>query len=145
MSEGKFATYKTVVNVFSVAGGIWLIAVSSVIFATPAFTENTPGTQLVADGSIYMTFIAFQVALISLVVPPILAIRPLRLWRLLRQQRDAVTPRQMFRAIYPTAVTPSLVAAGAILPTLFACVFSLISPVVPVAACLVLLTTSIGM
>lgn len=144
MSQGKFATYKTVVSIFALSGGIWLVGVAAVIFATPAFSDSVPASKLVADGSIYMSVIALQIAMVAMIAPPILAIRPLRLWQVLRHQRDAATPRQMFRAIYPTAVTPSLVAAAAVLPVLFACVFSMISPIVPVAAALALLTTSIG-
>ena len=68
------------------------------LFTFGAFSMDVNESLTVANGAIYMS--AFAMALIltvAIIVPAFLLLQPMRLWRVLRDEKAAITPRQRFR------------------------------------------------
>ena len=79
-------------------GGVWLFTVGAILFAFNAFETSVAESPVVANGAIYMS--AFAMALIvnvAIIAPALLMLQPFHLWRVLRDEKAAVTPRQRFR------------------------------------------------
>lgn len=97
---------------------------------------------------------------VALIVPGLLLLQPMRLWNVLKAERQAITPRQRFRgefswgthtvrviefsslliAVYPRTYNPSFALSACILSIMFAATFSLIFPIItPVVVLLLLL------
>lgn len=89
--------FKTVFVVLTVMGGVWLTAIGAVLYAVNAFQQGGAG-KTVADGSIIMTVLALALIInVAIVAPGLLMLQPFRLWRVARDERRAITPRQRFR------------------------------------------------
>ncbi|KAF8527839.1 hypothetical protein BU17DRAFT_73534 [Hysterangium stoloniferum] len=124
---------------------VWLIACGSVIFALEAFATSNSKAQIVADGAIYFAaFLLVMIINVAIIAPALILIQPLHLWRLIRRERMAVTPRQRFRTIYPRTYDPTYTTACCLVAVTFAATFSLIFPLIGPAVCLLLLLTLIA-
>ncbi|KAJ7223061.1 hypothetical protein GGX14DRAFT_426660 [Mycena pura] len=123
-------------------GAIWLITVGALIYTLQAFNSGASKSQTVANGSIYMAILALSLVFtVAIIFPALLLLQPIRLWRVLRAERRAVTPRQHFRAIYPRIYNPAFAMGACILAIIFASTFSLIFPLIaPAVVILVFLT-----
>jgi len=85
-------------------GGMWLTAIGAVLYAVNAF-QNGGASRSVADGSILMTVLALALIInVAIISPGLLMLQPFRLWRVVRNERRAITPRQRFRGTFFTAV-----------------------------------------
>jgi len=72
--------------------------VGALLFAMQAFSTGDTPSQSVASGSVYMAALALTIIIqIAIIFPAILLLQPLRLWRVVRAEKQAVTPRQRFR------------------------------------------------
>jgi hypothetical protein len=73
------------------------------LFALEAFGDGVGLMKTIATGSVYMgTFAFFIVVSAAVIVPGLLLLQPLRLWSVLRSEKDALTPRERFRGELPT-------------------------------------------
>jgi hypothetical protein len=93
--------FRTTFIVLTVMGGMWLTAIGAVLYAVNAFQGGGAG-KTVADGSILMTVLALAVIInVAIIAPGLLMLQPFRLWRVVRDERRAITPRQRFRGKLP--------------------------------------------
>ena len=100
--------FKTTFVVLTVMGGVWLTAIGAVLYAVNALQDDG-ATKIVADGSIFMTVLALALVInVAIVSPGLLMLQPFRLWRVVRDERRAITPRQRFRG----RLSPSFVCIG---------------------------------
>ena len=87
--------FKTTFVVLAVMGGVWLTAIGAVLYSVNA---NDGRSKSLADGSIFMTVLALALIInVAIVAPGLLMLQPFRLWRVVRNERRAITPRQRFR------------------------------------------------
>jgi len=112
-----------------------------------------------------MSILALALVLnVAIIFPACLLLQPFRLWRVLRAEKQAVTPRQRFRGIcfvffvsflgpsdwllpadYPRTYNPSFATGACILAIVFASTFALIFPLIAPAVVVLLVLTLIGM
>lgn len=65
-----------------------------------ALNTDSNTTTSVANGAVYMSILALALVLnVAIIFPACLVLQPLRLWRVIRAEKHAVTPRQRFRGI----------------------------------------------
>jgi calcium permeable stress-gated cation channel len=92
--EGFKAVFWTLVLV----GVIWLFTLGAILFAFGAFSTSVAESPAVANGAIYMSAFAMVLIMnVAIIAPALLMLQPYHLWRVLRDERVAVTPRQRFR------------------------------------------------
>ncbi|KAI0347698.1 hypothetical protein BDW22DRAFT_1479635 [Trametopsis cervina] len=145
LSGLQLDVFKTVFYILAVLGSVWLFTVGAVLFAFGALSTSTNESPVVADGAVYMSAFAMIVLVnLAIIIPALLMLQPVRLWRVLREEKAAVTPRQRFRAVYPRSYNPSYATACCVLAVLLASAFTLIFPLVGLAALLLLLLTLIA-
>ncbi|KAG5647674.1 hypothetical protein DXG03_008397 [Asterophora parasitica] len=100
ISGGHLFVFKVTFFILTTVASLWLVAVGALLFALRAFDENSGVPQSVASGSIYMSILALSITLtVAITFPALLVLQPFRLWRVLRDERQAVTPRQRFRGL----------------------------------------------
>ncbi|KAG9015185.1 hypothetical protein FRB94_004304 [Tulasnella sp. JGI-2019a] len=137
----RLAEFEAIFTVLVVICGVLLVVIGGILFATSALANGSAQGTTVAEGAVYiailMMLIMFNLAIIA---PGLLLLKPVRLWKLIRQQRKSITPRQNFRAIYPGSYSPSMAMAACVLGIVFACTFSVIFPLIgpPVVVLLIL-------
>lgn len=154
--------FKTIFYVMSIVGAIWLFAVGAILFSMGAFNLHVGESQSVANGAIYMSAFAMMLIInVAVIFPGILLLQPMRLWRVVRAEQEAITPRQRFRgevfikvdyqlsdclflAVYPRTYDPSFAIGCCVLAILLASAFSLIFPILSPAAVVLLFLTLIG-
>jgi hypothetical protein len=97
VSGSQITAFKTTFVVLTVMGGVWLTAIGAVLYAVNAF-QTGGASKTVADGSILMTVLALALIInVAIIAPGLLMLQPFRLWRVTRDERRAITPRQRFR------------------------------------------------
>jgi hypothetical protein len=97
VSGSQITAFRTTFIVLTVMGAVWLTAIGAVLYAVNAFQDGGAGKS-VADGSILMTVLALALIInVAIVAPGLLMLQPFRLWRVVRNERRAITPRQRFR------------------------------------------------
>ncbi|EJD04016.1 uncharacterized protein FOMMEDRAFT_106418 [Fomitiporia mediterranea MF3/22] len=145
VTSARLTTYKATFFILCVIGVMWLTAVGAVVFAMRAFATSSARPSSVASGSIYMS--AFFLALVvnfAIVAPGLLLLQPFRLKNVLWRERQAITPRQRFRALYPRPYDPTYATACCILAIILASTFALIFPFIGPAVVLLLLLTIVA-
>ena len=86
--------------VFTAVACVWLFAVGAVLFSMRALSTNSGVTRSLANGAIYMSAFAMVLVLnVAIIFPGLLLLQPIRLWKIVRAERAAVTPRQRFRGM----------------------------------------------
>ncbi|KAF8079018.1 hypothetical protein FPV67DRAFT_1467201 [Lyophyllum atratum] len=142
ISGGQLFVFRITFFILTSVAALWLITVGAILFSLRAFSSNSGTSQSVANGSIYMSILALSIILnVAIIFPALLLLQPFRLWHVLRDERQAVTPRQRFRAVYPRTYNPSFATGACILAIVFASTFSLIFPLIgPAVTVLVFLT-----
>ncbi|KAG6851331.1 hypothetical protein H0H93_005729 [Arthromyces matolae] len=142
ISGGHLFIFKVTFAILALVATIWLTAVGALLYSFEAFNSHSGVAKSVANGSIYMGILALAIIFsIAIIFPGLLLLQPFRLWRVLRDERHAVTPRQRFRAVYPGTYNPSIATATSILSFVFASMFYMIFPLIgPAAAVLLSLT-----
>lgn len=94
----RFTTFKAIFYAILCVGSIWLFTLAAILFAFAAFDNNTMQTLTVATGAIYAGVFAMALILtVATIAPALLLLQPARLWRVLREEKHALTPRQRFR------------------------------------------------
>ncbi|KAJ3830358.1 hypothetical protein F5880DRAFT_1067127 [Lentinula raphanica] len=131
VSGGQLLVFKTTFFFITVVVGLLLLTIGGLLFAMEAFSTGTTPAKAVANGSIYMTALAMTMILqIAIIFPGLLLLQPHRLWNVVRAEKNAITPRQRFRSVYPRAYDPSMAMGACILAIVFASTFSLIFPLI---------------
>lgn len=103
VSGTQLFVFKTMFYVLVGIAAIWLITVGALIYSLQAFNDAGAGgtdgrTESVANGAIYMAILALSVVFAcAIIFPGLLLLQPVRLWKVLKAERSAVTPRQRFR------------------------------------------------
>ncbi|KAG0702753.1 hypothetical protein DFH29DRAFT_999137 [Suillus ampliporus] len=130
-----FYTIAVIVAAFTVTAG-------ALLFASEAFSLGVDIAKTVATGCVYMGAFAFVLVINGAVIfPGLMLLQPFRLWSVLHSERDAVTPRQRFRAVYPINYDASYAASACVIAMVFGSAFSLIFPLIgPAIAILLFLT-----
>ncbi|KAI5898056.1 uncharacterized protein SCHCODRAFT_080873 [Schizophyllum commune H4-8] len=145
ISGGQLLTFKITFFALTVVAGLFLITVGALIFALHAFSEGSGVASSVANGSIYIMVLCLALIInLAIIIPGLLLLQPTRLWRVLRAEKQAVTPRQRFRAVYPRTYNPSFATGACVLAIVFASTFSLIFPLIAPAVTLLLLLTLVA-
>ena len=98
VSGGHLVIFKAIFCILTIVATVWMFAAGSVIFAMRSFNTKVAVAASIANGAIYMSaFATMLVVTIAIVFPALLMIQPLRLWKVTRAEKGAVTPRQRFR------------------------------------------------
>ncbi|RDX50995.1 hypothetical protein OH76DRAFT_1507025 [Lentinus brumalis] len=145
VSRSQLITFKTTFWLFTIVAGVWLFLAGAVLFSMRALSTNSGVSQSLANGAIYMSAFAMALVLnVAIIFPGLLLLQPIRLWKVIRAEKAAVTPRQRFRAVYPRTYDPSYAISCAIVAIIFASAFALIFPLLAPAVLLLLLLTLIA-
>ena len=117
--------FRTTFVVLALLGGVWLTAIGAVLYAVNTSHYGGAG-RTIADGSILMTVLALALIInAAIVAPGLLMLQPFRLWRVARNERRAITPRQRFRGMLsPSFRGSSFPIAFAYLPPFYSFFFS---------------------
>lgn len=98
LSGLQMVAFKTGFYVLAILGSVWLFTVGAVLFAFDSLSTSTAPSSAIANGAIYMSVFAAAVLInLAVIFPALLMLQPLRLWRVLKEEMVAVTPRQRFR------------------------------------------------
>ncbi|KII94048.1 hypothetical protein PLICRDRAFT_101453 [Plicaturopsis crispa FD-325 SS-3] len=131
ISAGQLLVFKTTFFILTIIAAIWLITVGALIFSLQAFSSGSGETSTVANGSIYISALALVIVVnVAIIYPALLMLQPFRLRRVLKAEKNAVTPRQRFRAVYPRTYNPTFATGACVLAIVFASIFSLIFPLI---------------
>ncbi|KAJ7058112.1 hypothetical protein C8F01DRAFT_1149575 [Mycena amicta] len=145
VSGTQLFVFQTMFYILVGIGAIWLITVGALIYTLQAFNSDGQKTTSVADGSIYMAIVALSIVFtVAIIFPGLLLLQPFRLYRVLRAQGRAVTPRQRFRAMYPRTYNPAFAMGACILAIIFASTFAIIFPLVAPAVVILLFLSLIA-
>ncbi|KAI0639520.1 hypothetical protein C8Q77DRAFT_1043851 [Trametes polyzona] len=145
VSGSQLIMFKTMFYILLGVGGVWMFTTGAILFALSAFSNDSAESQSVANGAIYMSAFALVLVLnVAIIFPGLLMLQPIRLWKVVRAERAAVTPRQRFRAVYPGTYDPIYATSCSILALIFASAFALIFPLLAPAVLLLLLLTLIA-
>lgn len=145
ISGGQLNEFKITFYFLAIVAALWLVTVGALLFALQAFSTSTGEATSVADGSIYLSALALTIIIqVAIIFPGLLLLQPYRLWRTVRTQRHAITPRQRFRSLYPRTYDPSYTTGACVLAIVFASTFSLIFPLIGPAVVVLLFLTLIG-
>ena len=116
VSGSQMTAFKTTFIVLTVMGGVWLTAIGAVLYFVNASHHWGPARTL-ADGSIFMTILVLALIInVAIVAPGLLMLQPFRLWRVARDERRAITPRQRFRGRLSPSFCGSSIAFLLLLP-----------------------------
>lgn len=98
ISGSQMIVFKTTFYMLTIIGAIWLFTIGAVLFAIGAFSFSEWESETVANGAIYMSAFAFMLIItVAIIFPALLLLQPYRLWRVVRDEKEAITPRQRFR------------------------------------------------
>lgn len=77
---------------------MWIICVGAFLYSMHAFSDESGVSRSIANGSVRMGILALAVVIgLAIMFPALLLLQPFRLWRVLRAEHEALTPRQRFR------------------------------------------------
>ena len=128
VSGSQLIVFKTMFWVFTAVASVWLIATGAVLFSMRALSMNSNVTHSIANGAIYMSAFAMVLVLnVAVIFPGLLMLQPIRLWKVIRAEKAAVTPRQRFRGTSSSSCCDELAAKST--PS-FSCISSHVRPVV---------------
>ncbi|KAI0375116.1 hypothetical protein BV20DRAFT_960185 [Pilatotrama ljubarskyi] len=145
VSGSQFLMFRTMFYTLLVVGGAWMFTTGAILFSMRALSTSLDEAPSVANGAIYMSAFALVVVLnVAIIFPGLLLLQPIRLWKVARAEKAAVTPRQRFRAVYPRTYDPSYATSCSVLAIIFASAFALIFPLLAPAVLLLLFLTLIA-
>lgn len=165
ISGTQLETFQATFWILTIVALIWTFAIGAVLFAMGAFNTGVLESATVANGAIYMSAFALMLIMnVAVIFPALLLLQPIRLWQVIRAEREAVTPRQRFRgnyshqkllntffelivtisAVYPRTYDPTYATGCCVLAVLLASAFSLIFPLLAPGAVVLLFLTLIG-
>ncbi|KAF9444596.1 hypothetical protein P691DRAFT_796399 [Macrolepiota fuliginosa MF-IS2] len=144
-SGSQLFLFKVTFYVLVVVATILFTGIGGILFSLQAFSAGSGHTHSITNGAVYMTVLFLAIVInAAIIVPGLLLLQPMRLWNVLKAERQAVTPRQRFRAIYPRTYNPTFAVSACILAVMFASTFSLIFPIITPAVVLLLLLSLVA-
>ncbi|KAI0073700.1 hypothetical protein K474DRAFT_1666269 [Panus rudis PR-1116 ss-1] len=139
ISGSQLSTFKRTFYVLTIIALVWLFGIGAVLISMDAFNSSSHEAASIANGTVYMSAFAMMLVMnVAVIFPGLLLLQPVRLWRVVRAEREAVTPRQRFRAVYPRTYDPTYATGCCVLAVLLATAFSLIFPLLAPAAVILL-------
>lgn len=110
VSATRLRAFKATFYVLTFVATIWIVAVGAVIFGLEAIDRSQARTSTIANGSTYIAVLLLVLVLNAAVIAPGLQmLQPLRLWKVHRAQKRAITPRQYFRG---TCIFTNVIICG---------------------------------
>lgn len=101
VSGNQFFVFKITFFVLTMVVTVWLVAIGAILFSMRPLSANSGSAESIANGSIYMAVLCLAIIFnIAIIVPACLLLQPFRLWRVVRAERQAITPRQRFRGTF---------------------------------------------
>ena len=101
VSGNQFFVFKITFYVLTIVVTIWLVAIGAILFSMRALSTSNGSAESIASGSIYMAVLCLAIIFnIAIIVPACLLLQPFRLWRVVRAEKQAITPRQRFRGTF---------------------------------------------
>lgn len=98
VSANQLIIFKTAFYLLTFIAAIWLTAAGAILYAFGALSTNTSRAKTISDGAIYISVLLLAIVInVAIISPALLMLQPLRLRRVLRNEKEAVTPRQRFR------------------------------------------------
>lgn len=141
----RIKAFKAVFWVIVIVAGVWIVTAASLIFGARALDTQTRTASSVANGSVAAALFLFLITInLAIIVPGLLLLQPIHLWRMRRRQKRATTPRQHFRAIYPRIYNPIYAMGCCILGIVFVVAFCLIFPLIAPAVLLLIFLSLIA-
>ncbi|KAG2159608.1 uncharacterized protein EDB93DRAFT_1236924 [Suillus bovinus] len=141
----RVLTVKLVFSTIVIVLAAFTITAGALLFALDAFSHGVDIAKTVATGYVYMSAFAFVLVInVAVVFPGLMLLQPFRAWSVLHSEQDAVTPRQRYRAVYPTTYDASYVASACALSMVFASAFCLIFPLIGPAIVILLFLTLVA-
>ena len=102
VSGNQLLIFKITFFVLTAVGTIWLVAIGAILFSMQALNTSAMSTETISNGSVFMSILCLALIInVAIIFPALLLLQPLRLWRVLRAEKQAMTPRQRFRGVYP--------------------------------------------
>ncbi|KDR85603.1 hypothetical protein GALMADRAFT_53945 [Galerina marginata CBS 339.88] len=145
ISGNQLLIFKITFFVLTAVGTLWLVAIGAILFSMQALNTDASPTKSIANGSVYMSVLCLALVVnVAIIFPAFLLLQPLRLWRVIRAEKQALTPRQRFRAVYPRTYDPSFAIGACVLAIVFASTFALIFPIIAPAVVILLFLTLIA-
>ncbi|CAL1693980.1 unnamed protein product [Somion occarium] len=145
ISGTQLVVFRITFYILTIIAAIWLFSIGAILFSMGAFNTQTLESASVANGAIYMSAFALMLIMnVAVIFPALLLLQPIRLWRVVRAEREAVTPRQRFRAVYPRTYDPTYATGCCVLAVLLASAFALIFPLLAPGAVVLLFLTLIA-
>ncbi|KJA28630.1 hypothetical protein HYPSUDRAFT_34085 [Hypholoma sublateritium FD-334 SS-4] len=145
VSGNQLLIFKITFFILTGVGALWLVAIGAILFSMQGISTNTEPTISVSNGAVYMSVLALALIInVAIIMPATLLLQPMRLWRVIRAEKAAVTPRQRFRAVYPRTYDPTYATGACVLALVFASTFALIFPLIAPAVVVLLLLTLIA-
>ncbi|THH33123.1 hypothetical protein EUX98_g1076 [Antrodiella citrinella] len=145
VSGSQLVVFKSIFYILVIIAAIWMFGIACILFAMRAFNTGIGETKAIANGAIYISAFAMMLAMnVAVIFPALLMLQPFRVWRVLRAEKAAFTPRQRFRAVYPRTYNPSYAMGCSALAILLASAFTLIFPLLGPAVALLLMLNLIA-
>ncbi|KAG2022753.1 hypothetical protein CC2G_000479 [Coprinopsis cinerea AmutBmut pab1-1] len=145
VSGNHLLVFKITFFAMTFVGTVWLVAIGALLYSMESLSTEQDQTKSLANGSIYMSVLALALVInVAIIFPACLLLQPFRLWRVVRSERESITPRQRFRATFPRTYNPSYAMGACILAIVFASTFALIFPLIAPAVVVFLLLTLIA-
>lgn len=121
ISAGQLKRFKVVFYFFAIASTFWIVAVGAILFSVQALVDGRSRVTTIANGSVYMGLLATAIVLnMAIIFPGVIILQPIRLWRVARAERNAITPRQRFRGqsgFFYYLTNPPTLHALSVIPT----------------------------
>ncbi|KIM28865.1 hypothetical protein M408DRAFT_16235 [Serendipita vermifera MAFF 305830] len=141
----RIKAFKAVFWVIVIVAGMWLVAAGSLLFGAGALDRQQGASTSVANGSIATALLLLLIIInVAIIVPGLLLLQPVRLWKMHKRKRRAITPRQEFRAMYPKMYNPVYAMGCCILGIVFVSAFALLFPLIGPAVLLLVFLTLIA-
>jgi hypothetical protein len=141
----RIKAFKAVFWVIVIVGGMWVVVAGSLLFGAHSLDTESGTATSVANGSIATALFLLLITInLAIIVPGLLLLQPVRLWRMYRREKRAITPRQHFRAIYPRIYNPIYAMGCCVLGIVFVAAFCLLFPLIGPAVVLLLLLSLVA-
>ena len=98
VSVARLKAFRATFWVFVIVGGIWIVTAGSLIVGLKGIDDGNNASSSIANGAVTTAIFLLIIMLnIAIIVPGLLLLQPVRLWKLWKAKKRARTPRQLFR------------------------------------------------
>ncbi|KAF9519867.1 hypothetical protein BS47DRAFT_1357887 [Hydnum rufescens UP504] len=130
-SDNRTMELKAAFYAITLIGGAWLIGISAILFGLQAFSTGSDQATTVSEGVVYIAGFILALVISAFIVPGLLLLQPIRLWRIISAKRKALFINlTLLLALYPRTYNPSFGMGASILGLFFAAAFSMLFPLI---------------